>query len=101
MTTTMKSSVHVRLDESLKKEAELVFENIGLDSPTAIRIFFKKVVATRSIPFALEEDCPYQFTKEEEEGILQAAKESYDPENTVAVAKVAEETAEYLDSLKK
>ena len=52
MATTAKSSVQVRLDEDLKKDAERIFENLGVDAPTAIRMFFKKVVATRSIPFA-------------------------------------------------
>jgi DNA-damage-inducible protein J len=99
MATTTKSSVQVRLDESLKREAEIVFENIGVDAPTAIRMFFKKVVATRSIPFSLEE-CPYVFSAEEEAEIVNAAKESYDPENTVAVTTNPEETKQFLDSLK-
>jgi DNA-damage-inducible protein J len=77
MATVSKCSVQVRLDESLKKEAETVFDNLGVDTPTAIRMFFKKVVATRSIPFALEEN-PYVFSAEEEAEILAAAKESYD-----------------------
>jgi addiction module RelB/DinJ family antitoxin len=97
---TTKSSVQVRLDEDLKKDAETVFENIGVDTPTAIRMFFKKVVATRSIPFALEES-PYTFTKEEETEMLQAVEESYDPPNTVAITQTPQETQQFLDSLKK
>lgn len=100
MATISKCSVQVRLDESLKKEAETVFDNLGLDTPTAIRIFFKKVVATRSIPFALDEN-PYVFSAEEEAEILAAAKESYEPDSTVAVTSCWEETKQYLDSLKK
>ena len=95
-----KSSVQVRLDETLKKDAEMVFDNLGVDIPTAIRIFFKKVVATRSIPFSLEES-PYSFTKEEESEILRAVEESRDPANTVAVRKTQQETQQFLDSLKR
>ncbi len=95
MATTTKSSVQVRLDESLKREAEIVFENIGVDAPTAIRMFFKKVVATRSIPFALEES-PYVFTAEEEVEIVKAAKESYDPENLDGPFSSAKEAIEFL-----
>lgn len=95
-----KSSVQVRLDEDLKKDAEMVFDNLGVDVPTAIRIFFKKVVATRSIPFSLEES-PYSFTKEEEDEILQAAKDSHEPKSTVAVTKTPQETQQFLDSLKR
>ena len=95
-----KSSVQVRLDEALKKDAEVVFDNLGVDIPTAIRIFFKKVVATRSIPFSLEES-PYLFSKEEEVEILQAAEESRDPASPVAVTKNPQETKQFLDSLKR
>jgi DNA-damage-inducible protein J len=95
-----KSSIQVRLDETLKKDAEAVFDNLGVDVPTAIRIFFKKVVATRSIPFSLEES-PYSFTKEEEAKILKAAEESLDPASTVAVTKTPQETQQFLDSLKR
>jgi len=95
-----KSSVQVRLDEDLKRDAEMVFDNLGVDVPTAIRIFFKKVVATRSIPFSLEES-PYSFSKEEEAEILQAAKDSHDPASTMAVTKTPQETQQFLDSLKR
>ncbi len=95
MATIAKSSVQVRLDEDLKKDAERIFENLGVDSPTAIRMFFKKVVATRSIPFSLEES-PYTFTKEEETEILQAAEESHDPENLDGPFHSAKEAIEFL-----
>ena len=100
MATTTKSSVQVRLDKTLKEEAEIIFDNLGVDAPTAIRMFFKKVVATRSIPFRVEET-HYTFTKEDETEILQTAEESYDPANTVAVTKTPQETQQFLDSLKK
>ncbi|MEJ6777932.1 MAG: type II toxin-antitoxin system RelB/DinJ family antitoxin [Akkermansiaceae bacterium] len=97
MATTAKSSVQVRLDEDLKKDAERIFENLGVDAPTAIRMFFKKVVATRSIPFALEES-PYTFSKEEETEILQAAEESHNPENLDGPFDTTEALLEHLRS---
>lgn len=101
MATIPKSSVQVRLEESLKRDTEAVLDNLGLDTPTAIRIFFKKIVSTRSIPFSIEEESPYKFTPEEESQILLAAQESRDPANTVAVAKTPKAAQEFLDSLKK
>ncbi|OGC81586.1 MAG: hypothetical protein A2V81_04885 [Candidatus Abawacabacteria bacterium RBG_16_42_10] len=49
----MTNVVQVRLDNKLKKEAETVLHQLGLDLPTAIRIFLTKVTQTHSIPFAL------------------------------------------------
>lgn len=94
-----KTSIQIRLDETLKKDAETVFDNLGIDVPTAIQLFLKKVVATRSIPFSLEER-PYTFSKEEEAEILRVAEESHDPANTVAVTRTPQETHQFLDSLK-
>jgi addiction module RelB/DinJ family antitoxin len=49
MTTTLQ----VRMDASLRKDAEAVFKEIGVDATTAVRMFFSKVVRTKSIPFDL------------------------------------------------
>ncbi len=100
MATITKSSVQVRLDRKLKKDAERVFENLGVDAPTAIRMFFKKVVATRSIPFTLEEN-PYVFTPEEEQEILNACDPNHEDSEVVATTTSIEETQAFLDSLKK
>jgi len=98
---TTKSNVQVRVDESLKSEADRILDNMGLDTPTAIRIFLKKIVATRSMPFSLVEEPYYTFTAEEETEILQADKASSDAKNTVVVTTSTEETQTFLDSLKK
>ena len=90
-----KSSIQVRLDPKLKADAESILQNIGLDTPTAIRIFYRKIVSTRSIPFALEE-APYSFTPEEEDEILAAEKESYNSENLVGPFDSASELIEHL-----
>ncbi len=46
-------SIQIRVDEQLKKQIEKIFDDIGLDTPTAVRIFFTKVAATGGIPFDL------------------------------------------------
>lgn len=43
--------VQIRVDEDLKNEATSIFEQLGLDLPTAFRIFLKKSVEKRGIPF--------------------------------------------------
>ena len=47
-------NLQVRIDDKLRKRAEKVFEKVGIDTPTAIRIFFSKVADTGSIPFPLQ-----------------------------------------------
>lgn len=45
--------VQVRMDESLRADASSIAEQLGLDLPTAIRVFLKKMVAERAVPFSL------------------------------------------------
>lgn len=49
--------VQVRMDESLRADATSVAEQLGLDLPTAIRVFLKKMVAERAVPFPLSLPC--------------------------------------------
>lgn len=45
------SFIQVRVENSLKQDASDVLEEIGIDMPTAVRMFLKKVVLERGIPF--------------------------------------------------
>ena len=50
-TTTM---IHVRLEDSLKKEAAMALEAMGLSLSDAIRVFLTRVAADQKFPFALQ-----------------------------------------------
>ena len=47
-------TLQVRVPDELRNSADKVLNNIGLDMPTAIRLYLKKIVQTNSIPFALQ-----------------------------------------------
>ena len=50
----MSSSIfQMRLDDELKGEAAAVFEKLGLDLPTAIRMFLKRSILDNGIPFSI------------------------------------------------
>lgn len=59
MSTTI---VQVRMEPSLRDEASKTFEDLGLDLPTAIRIFLKKAVAVQGIPFDVRTEMPNEET---------------------------------------
>jgi DNA-damage-inducible protein J len=50
-TSTM---VHVRVDEKIKKEAAKTLESMGLSVSDAVRVFLMRVVADKSLPFAVK-----------------------------------------------
>ena len=43
--------LQVRVDDDLKFQSNEILEEIGLDLSTAIRMFLKKVIMERGIPF--------------------------------------------------
>lgn len=52
MTTTM------RIDDDLKRESEIVFQDIGLNMTSAVTLFLRQVVKQRGIPFPLMSNPP-------------------------------------------
>ena len=51
------TNVSIRMDENLKKQAEAVFESMGMNITTAFTIFTKAVVYQGKIPFEITA-CP-------------------------------------------
>ncbi len=47
------ATLQVRLDNQLKKEADLFFSAAGLDITTAVRMFLRQVVIRQAIPFEI------------------------------------------------
>lgn len=46
-------TLQVRISDEDKKAADQILNQIGIDMPTAIRLYLKKIVITKSIPFEL------------------------------------------------
>ena len=47
------TAITIRVDQKLKKEAEELFESIGINTTTAITMFLKAAVRQNEIPFRL------------------------------------------------
>ena len=58
----MESTIQVRVDDTLKESAEVLFTSLGLDTSTAIRMFLVASTDLGGIPFAitqgLDRDAP-------------------------------------------
>ena len=50
------TNIQVRVDSALKAEAEQLFTDMGLDMPTAIRLFLRQSILYNGLPFAVERD---------------------------------------------
>lgn len=50
------SSITIRMDEDLKRQAETLFNEIGMNMTTAFTVFAKAAVRQQKIPFELATD---------------------------------------------
>lgn len=51
MSTT---TISIRLDKNVKKNAEELFDDLGINMSTAINIFLRQAIRKRKIPFEIE-----------------------------------------------
>ena len=92
--------VNVR-DESIKREAQAIFKNLGMDMTTAINMFLRRVTIENGLPFPakLSPTTTNGLLDSEEIEILQASQEAKQGKNIV-ICNTKKDIQEYLDTLK-
>ncbi len=53
------STLQIRVDSNLRRQAEDFFNGAGLDMSSAVRLFLKQVVIRRRIPFDVIAEDPF------------------------------------------
>ncbi len=76
MTTT------IRIDNELKKECDLIFDDLGLTMSAAMTLFLKQVVKTRGIPFELKAHVPNKETRKTLDAIMNGKEKLNGPFNS-------------------
>lgn len=69
--------LQTRVDTKTKQEAERLFESLGLDMTTAIRLFLRQAINQQRIPFDIVPP-QYNFTEETLSAIEEARRISKD-----------------------
>ncbi|HEY4516092.1 MAG TPA: type II toxin-antitoxin system RelB/DinJ family antitoxin [Candidatus Paceibacterota bacterium] len=70
----MNSTLSIRINKKIKKEAMNVFSKLGLDISSGVKIFLNQVINTRSIPF--EPKMHYTMTPKQERWVIRQVKEA-------------------------
>ncbi len=68
------STVHIRITGTTKEAVKRIFEKLGLDMSTAVKLYFHQVLLHKGLPFPLLTE--NGLTTEEEDAILCAIKEA-------------------------
>lgn len=50
------TQISIRLDDNLKKQADTLFDELGLNMTTAVNIFLRQVIRHGGIPFEITAD---------------------------------------------
>ncbi len=56
--------INVGMDSDVNEQAQRIFSDLGIDTDTAINIFFRQVIRTNGLPFMLKADTPNAETIE-------------------------------------
>jgi len=51
MAQAQTTTVNVRVDESVKRNVEVLFDSMGMNVSTAVNMFFKQCLAEEALPF--------------------------------------------------
>ena len=86
----MATNINVRVDEDVKRKAETLFNELGMNMSTAINVFLKKSIAFGGIPFEVSVDPFYS------ESNMKALNESIEQMKT---GKTVTKTIEELEGL--
>lgn len=60
------TTINVRVDETVKKQANALFEELGLDMSTALNLFLRQAISYGGIPFEIRKPNPVTMAALEE-----------------------------------
>jgi len=74
-------NVTFRLEETLKKQAEIIYESMGLNMSSALQLFVTQTVAKGSIPFSIDADDDAKHRAYVLRELAKSKKEALNPDN--------------------
>ncbi|MBQ8685131.1 MAG: type II toxin-antitoxin system RelB/DinJ family antitoxin [Clostridia bacterium] len=60
------TTINVRVDENVKKQATELFEELGLDMSTALNLFLRQAINYGGIPFEVKRNHPCAVSSKQE-----------------------------------
>lgn len=93
------ANVTIRMDDALRRQADSLFEQMGLNMTTAVNAFVRQAVREGKLPFELKGD-ERAFWDKAEEKAWAAVKRAQSPDvRWFSTGEVFDELGEMLDAL--
>jgi len=90
------TNIQIRIDEKEKEKAKEIFDKLGLDMSSAIKLFLKQTTMRKGLPFLLLTE--NELTLEEENAIIEAGKDARESTN-ISRSMNEKEAIKHLKSL--
>lgn len=80
----MNTTLQIRIDEDLKNQVFALYDSLGIDISTAVRMFLKKSIVVNGIPFDLRneqnktEECTSCYDEEEDDEYTDMTLDEFD-----------------------
>ena len=68
------ANISIRMDDELKRKAEELFNDLGMNLTTAFTVFVKQSLREQAIPFGISREIPNKETREAIEEVQQMKK---------------------------
>lgn len=91
------TTIAIRVDDKLKAEAVELFDSLGLDMTTAIKMFLIQSVQTKSIPFSVKQSISDEEFQKMIEEKLPSIKVSATDKDSLSAFFGDEDFSEYED----
>jgi len=62
--TVKTETLHIRVSQEVKEEAEILFRQMGMSTAEAVNIFLSQVIINGGIPFAIRAKVPNETTRQ-------------------------------------
>ena len=70
------AQVNIRMDDSLKEKADILFEDLGLNMTTAVNMFVRQVIRQGGIPFEITTKIDPFYSARNLKVLMQSIKEA-------------------------
>ena len=70
------TSLNIKIDRNLKKQADALFNAMGMTLSTAVNVFVRQAVQEQAIPFAVRLDSDAAVTSRAKEALKEARAQS-------------------------
>lgn len=76
MATKNTNQIQIRIDSKTKKEVKIIFDKLGIDMSSAIKLFLRQTINAKNIPFEIRDENGLTFKSAEvlKESIISAEK---------------------------